>query len=207
MGCTKCKTEKCSGCGQVPLSINDLCNPIQCDVDACPESFDANCTFYTGPDLICDDVVIVPTGTSIAQATANIIAYFCLRTTLIAGDNIVITTNDEGNTVIDTAAPLLRKYVATGLFADADNQIITIPRASLADCNIPTTGCNAANTSFADIVVQGFYLNTGSNSWVNITEQDKVLVTVNSAGDVIIYAGALVFSQAFPISWRVTIIG
>ena len=77
MGCHTCKTETCSGCGEKALSINDVCNPIECPTSECPESFDANCTFYTGEDITCGDIVVVSQGTSVAQAIANVTAYFC----------------------------------------------------------------------------------------------------------------------------------
>jgi len=78
MACPNCEEQNDDcGCGSQALTINQICNPVQCEVPQCAESFDANCSIYTGPDIVCDTIVIVTAGTSMAQAVANISAYFC----------------------------------------------------------------------------------------------------------------------------------
>jgi hypothetical protein len=209
MGCTKCKTETCSGCGEQALSINDICNPVSCPVSECPESFNANCTFYMGEDIVCNNVVIVPQGTSMAQAIANMSAYFCsqMGVNFITGDNIQITIDVDGNSVIDTNRPLLRKLVATGAFPDADTLGITIPRATLAACGIPTDPCNGATAAFSDFLIQGYWFNPDISEWIKFTELDKTTINVNATGDIIIVSSIIPLPSNFPIDWRVTIIG
>lgn len=76
--CTDCGNKKKDcGCTNEGLTINDVCNPIVCESDECSESFPAGCIIYSGKDIVCDDIVIVTAGNTLAQAVANITAYFC----------------------------------------------------------------------------------------------------------------------------------
>ncbi len=209
MSCSKCKTEKCSGCGSGPLSINDICNPIACPTQECSESFNANCTFYMGEDIICNNVVIVPQGTSMAQAVANMSAYFCshLAPNFIGGDNIQITVDVDGNSVIDTNRPLLRKIIVSGEFVDADHLTITIPQATLAACGIPTIACSQTTAAVTDFIIQGYFLSDLLSTHVKFTELDKTVIKVNVAGDIEITAALVPSPVAYPIPWRLIIIG
>jgi len=76
--CNDCgKTEEGCGCQQEALGINQICNPVQCDVEECSETFNANCILWTADDIVCNDVILGTAGDSIAQIMANVSAYFC----------------------------------------------------------------------------------------------------------------------------------
>lgn len=105
MSCHDCgnKNNDC-GCSQEALHISQVCNPVECDSDECTESFAAECIVYTGDDIVCDNVVIVTAGDSMAQAVANITAYFCTRTTTQAdidcGNDTVVAEGTDHNTAL-----------------------------------------------------------------------------------------------------------
>lgn len=106
MSCHDCNDpKKDCGCNNEGLTINDICNPVQCDTEECAESFDANCIIYTGDDIVCDDIVIVTAGTSTAQALANVIAYFCSQdgvdADITCGDVTVVTAGTSINNALD----------------------------------------------------------------------------------------------------------
>ena len=80
MACNTCnkKTEDC-GCKATSVSIDSICNPIDCGSQECSESFPAECILYTGDDIICDTTTVVTSGDSVAQSLANIVQFFCDR--------------------------------------------------------------------------------------------------------------------------------
>jgi len=93
-----CPDEDC-GCNEKSLSINEICNPIDCDSNECSESFPAECILYTGEDIVCNDIVIMSEGDSIAQGLANAVAYFCDGATytgpdLICEGVVIMTAGD-----------------------------------------------------------------------------------------------------------------
>lgn len=77
MACTKCNKNEDCGCKASSVTINSICNPIDCGTEECSESFPAQCILYTGQDIICDESTIITSGDSVAQGLANIIKYFC----------------------------------------------------------------------------------------------------------------------------------
>jgi hypothetical protein len=164
-----------------------------------------------GSDIVCDNVVIVPTGTSMAQAVAKMSAYFCSQIAAIpnyvGGDNINIMLNDDGDFVIDTINPMLRKIVLNGQFPNADSLTINIPRTTIEVCDIPSLGCNANSVSFTDFVIQGFFYSTDGSTWINFTELDKTTIKVNTAGDLTIGASLVPSPSEYPVNWRIIIIG
>ena len=69
----------CEGCGCGP-SIPEPCitpPPICPDPQPCIEITDAQCVKYTGPALTCNDVPIIPTNTSLADALAALVDLTC----------------------------------------------------------------------------------------------------------------------------------
>jgi hypothetical protein len=113
MACTDCEEDKnkCDDCTNEGLTINDICNPVECDSDECTESFPAECSIYTGDDIICDGITIVTAGDNMAQAVANITAYFCTRTT-IGADVLcnVDTVVTEGTSTVDAITQIVAYF-------------------------------------------------------------------------------------------------
>lgn len=69
----------CEGCGCGP-SIPEPCitpPPVCLDPQPCTEITDAQCVKYTGPALTCNDVPIIPTNTSLADALAALVDLTC----------------------------------------------------------------------------------------------------------------------------------
>lgn len=69
----------CEGCGCGP-SIPEPCitpPPICPTPQPCVEIVDAECVKYTGPALLCNDVPVIPTNTSVADALAALVDLTC----------------------------------------------------------------------------------------------------------------------------------
>jgi uncharacterized protein (TIGR02145 family) len=69
----------CEGCGCGP-SIPEPCitpPPVCPNPQPCTEITDAQCVKYTGPALTCNDVPIIPTNTSLADALAALVDLTC----------------------------------------------------------------------------------------------------------------------------------
>ena len=78
--CSKCNCSnaKC-GCQDTMLTTPTAYpTPVGCpSPEPCSEVTFAQCTIYTGPDILCGNTVVVPTNTDMATALQSIVAYFC----------------------------------------------------------------------------------------------------------------------------------
>ena len=131
--CTDCgNKEKNCGCTKEGLTINDVCNPIVCESDECSESFDAECIIYSSDDIVCNDIVIVTAGQSMAQAVANIVAYFCTQLTvdadIICGNTTVVTAGTSINDALDQIVTYFCNEIGliNAELLDINNAITTI---------------------------------------------------------------------------------
>jgi hypothetical protein len=110
MACNTCKkkTEDC-GCKATSITIDSICNPIDCGSEECSESFAAQCILYTGEDIICDTTTVVTSGDSVAQSLANIVQFFCDRNDptinedILCGVDVVVTA---GTSLLDALVDL-----------------------------------------------------------------------------------------------------
>lgn len=123
MACNNCGEEKKNcGCTSEALSINQICNPIECPADECSESFSASCIRYTGDDLICGNVIVVPTDSNVAQAISNIVSFICTNDTiendLSCGATVVI----PGGTLVEDALNLVLQFFCNQLATSGDLQ-------------------------------------------------------------------------------------
>jgi len=117
MGCTNCNNDPNCGCTQESLHISRVCNPIECPIDECSESFSAACSIYTGDDIVCENVVVVTTGTNVAQAIANIVAYFCTTTApalpaLACGNDIIMPAGEPLGKALEQLAAYFCNAIA-----------------------------------------------------------------------------------------------
>jgi hypothetical protein len=115
MSCNTCQTTEECGCKQEALHISQVCNPIVCEVEECSETFSAGCIIYTGADILCEETILASKGTTVAQAIANISAYFCSE--------------------ISVLSPLPYNALYTGLISQAGSDAVDAPTVS-----IPTGG-------------------------------------------------------------------
>jgi hypothetical protein len=78
--CTSCGCSniKC-GCQDSFLTTPPPCpTPAACpDPEPCSEVTFAECTIYTGPDIMCGTDIVVPTDTNMARALQLVVDYFC----------------------------------------------------------------------------------------------------------------------------------
>jgi hypothetical protein len=130
MACNKCKTKEECGCKQEALHISQICNPVECAVEECSETFNAGCILYADADIICNEVVLVTAGNTMAQALANVTAYFCATETveaeILCGVDVVV----PADTNLEDAIPLVVAYFCSNLITD-----IQVSQASVVDIN------------------------------------------------------------------------
>lgn len=80
--CTKCNCSKTAcGCGDSFITSPAPCpSPVGClNPEPCSEVFDAQCIIYTGAPIMCGEVVLIPTNTTIADALQLIATQLCQR--------------------------------------------------------------------------------------------------------------------------------
>jgi hypothetical protein len=66
------------GCKDKGLLTPPPCGDgIDCEGTPCSETFDAQCTFYTGEPILCGEDEVVTTNMSLSEAMAAVVAYFC----------------------------------------------------------------------------------------------------------------------------------
>jgi len=91
----------CPTCQQGTVYVNDHATPCvdctpQCDTpQPCTEITDSQCIVYTGAHIKCGTDIVVMQNDNIAQALAQITAYFCNKQALITTEDILC-----GDTVI-----------------------------------------------------------------------------------------------------------
>lgn len=126
MACTKCNKNEDCGCKATSVTINSICNPIDCGTEECSESFPAQCVIYTGEDIICDESTIITSGDSVAQGLANIIQYFCDaidntgQSIVIGGNNIDVNSVTVGSTTTYTISQPSKVFFYQEFISDID---------------------------------------------------------------------------------------
>ena len=77
--CTNCGCKKC-GCQDDFLITPPACpTPLGCpSPERCSEVLNAECVVYTGEPIMCGLDEVVPTDTTMADALALIVVYFCV---------------------------------------------------------------------------------------------------------------------------------
>ena len=66
------------GCKDTPLTTPAPCGDgINCpEATPCSETFDADCIYYTGEDVLCGESAVITTNMTLAEAMANIVEAF-----------------------------------------------------------------------------------------------------------------------------------
>jgi hypothetical protein len=110
MSTTKCGHTTPCGCADVALTTPAPCTPVGCpDPYPCSEITDAQCVIYTGDDILCGQGVVVSQDTSIADALAQAVDFFCenaggSNTVVVAGGGITVTSVVVSNTTTYTVS-------------------------------------------------------------------------------------------------------
>jgi hypothetical protein len=98
MSLNKCKN---CGCEDALVTLPPCPTPGGCpDPEPCSEVFDAQCVVYTGDDIPCNETVVIPNGTSIADSLSNLNEYYCNELRLV-NSAVTILQNNQG--LFDTA--------------------------------------------------------------------------------------------------------
>lgn len=95
------------GCKDTGLLTPPPCGDgIDCEGTPCSETFDAQCTFYTGEPILCGEDEVVTTNMSLSEAMAAVVAYFCttsgheLQQALICGEDTVVAAGSDLDTTL-----------------------------------------------------------------------------------------------------------
>lgn len=137
---------KCAKCG---CEDNFLTTPAPCPTPvACPTPpqcdfvSEAQCTIYTGDNILCDETIVVPNDTNMDSAINNIVDYFCTQianlptTTIVDGNGIDVTSTVVGtNTQYTINSIGLKKYAET-FTTEFDGDVRTVVGSDLANCNL-----------------------------------------------------------------------
>lgn len=106
MGCPTCQQETAHVHGYQTPCVD--CSTPQCETpQPCTEITDAQCTIYTGANIKCGTDIVVAQNDNVAEAIAQITAYFCSKQGLITtadilcGSEVIIPT---GTSVQDALA-------------------------------------------------------------------------------------------------------
>jgi hypothetical protein len=98
MSLNKCKN---CGCEDALVTLPPCPTPGGCpDPVPCSEVFDAQCVIYTGNDIPCDENVVIPNGTSIADSLNSLNEYYCDQIRFV---NLAITILQNNQGLFDTA--------------------------------------------------------------------------------------------------------
>lgn len=118
MACPDCNNEKVDcGCITEALSINQVCNPVDCDTTECTEVFDAKCIIHTSGDIVCDTDIVVPNNTNLSSALALVVEYFCdkalheVAIALTCGEDTVVPAGTD----IDQSLKFIVSYFCNRL--------------------------------------------------------------------------------------------
>lgn len=154
MPCSDCENkEKDCGCTEGGISINDVCNPIDCPADECAESFAAQCILYTGDPIICNDVTIIENGTNVAQALANISAFFCTQdgvdADIVCGEDTVVTAETSINDALDQIVAYFCQRLSDLEATVSSNTTALLNTTQVGTTCVanPTTGCDECTTT------------------------------------------------------------
>lgn len=115
------------GCKDTPLTTPAPCGDgINCpDATTCSETFDANCIYYTGEDITCDQTTIITTNTTLADAITTMTNLFCGQTqidaNILCGTDVVVAA---GRTVENAIADLIAYFCSEVGRLESDIAII-----------------------------------------------------------------------------------
>jgi len=172
MSCRQCNKpkERC-GCKPTSMTIDNLCNPIDCSTETCSEIYPAQCVIYQGEDIVCNDIIVATAGDSIANvievltglACSNICNLSSSISAEVIGETIELTVNvnnGSGNysyewSVISAGAIgielLSNTNSSTTVIANNNGAPFGLIQVIVTDI---TTGCQVTATYFVAINVE-----------------------------------------------------
>jgi hypothetical protein len=88
--CNNCNQNNCNECTNQEVHICNQCPPETCD---CPiVDLSADCVLYTGDDIECNSVVVVPKNTKVSDAFSQTVSWYCTKFAELANNFRIINT-------------------------------------------------------------------------------------------------------------------
>ena len=119
------------GCKDTPLTTPAPCGDgINCpDATPCSETFDAQCVYYTGEPIVCDQTTLVDTNTSLADAITTMVAAFCNSTEIdadiLCGVDVVVPAGRQvENAINDVVSYFCTQLGDINVFANVQYGVI-----------------------------------------------------------------------------------
>ena len=161
------------GCKDTPLTTPAPCGDgINCpEATPCSETFDADCIYFTGEDVLCGESAVITTNMTLAEAMANIVEAFCggadLGIPILCGEDTIA----EAGVSLEQALILVSEY-----FCNRLSLITVFSGTSYSSIETP----DPANPNCVDIEHTITYLNNISQviatTVFNTTECDPVQI-------------------------------
>lgn len=160
-------TTKCKKCG---CEDSFLVSPAPCPTpegcpnpEPCSEVFDAQCVKYTGPNILCNQDVVIATNDTVSDALASIVDQFCVQDSYV--ENVVL----QGTNLV---------FTGLGLAFDGSVDLSSLGAGVTADNGL--TMSTPTNVRLGGLLLQD----------TTITTQDfnfNIIGNRGSVGDTILY--------------------
>jgi hypothetical protein len=133
------------GCKDTPLTTPAPCGDgINCpDATPCSETFDAQCVYYTGEPIVCDQTTLVDTNTSLADAITTIVATFCNSTEIdadiLCGVDVVVPAGRQVEDAInDVVSYFCTQLNDINLFTSTTYGVVAVSDGEGSPCTTYT---------------------------------------------------------------------
>jgi hypothetical protein len=133
------------GCKDTPLTTPAPCGDgINCpDATQCSETFDANCIYYTGEDITCDQQTIITTNTTLADAITTMTNLFCGQTQIdadiLCGTEVVVAAERTvENAIADVVSYFCSELDKINLFTSTTYGVVAVPDGEGLPCTTYT---------------------------------------------------------------------
>jgi len=133
------------GCKDTPLTTPAPCGDgINCpDATPCSETFDAQCVYYTGEPIVCDQTTLVDTNTSLADAITTIVAAFCNSTEIdadiLCGVDVVVPAGRQVEDAInDVVSYFCTQLNDINLFTSTTYGVVAVSDGEGSPCTTYT---------------------------------------------------------------------
>ena len=133
------------GCKDTPLTTPAPCGDgINCpDATPCSETFDAQCVYYTGEPIVCDQTTLIDTNTSLADAITTMVAAFCNSTEIdadiLCGVDVVVPAGRQvENAINDVVSYFCTQLNNINLFTSTTYGVVAVSDGEGSPCTTYT---------------------------------------------------------------------
>jgi hypothetical protein len=139
MACNSCNKpkEKC-GCKPTSISIDNLCNPIDCSTETCSEIYPAQCVIYQGEDILCNEQLIATASDSVMTIIQRLTELACVEPVVPCNLTVSILANvlEEEIELISNVAGGSGNYTYVWSIASAGAVAIALTSTSTANTTV-----------------------------------------------------------------------